>query len=243
MSGSAKILVVDDDPRICRVLHRYLSQEGFQVRVAASGYEMRSHIADTTPDLIILDLMLPNEDGLSLARDLRAQYDVPIIMLTGKIDPVDRIVGLELGADDYITKPFDERELLARVRSVLRRTKRSEHSSIASAHEHSLAHFAGWQLDLNAHRLISPNGEKISLTSLEFQLLVIFVKRPNQVLSRDTILNYVAKRDYSPYDRSIDVLVGKVRKKIEPDAKNPTFIKTIRGTGYIFTPKIEFTGN
>lgn len=242
MNGSVKILVVDDDPRICRILHRYLSREGFQVKIAADGREMRDHIADIPPDLILLDLMLPNEDGFSLVRDLRAKYDVPIIMLTGKIDPVDRVVGLELGADDYITKPFDERELLARVRSVLRRTKRSEKHPDAIAPDTSLAHFAGWQLDLKAQWLISPNGEKVRLTSLEFQLLAIFVKRPGQVLNRDTILNHVAKRDHSPYDRSIDVLVGKVRKKIEPDSKNPTFIKTIRGTGYIFTPKVEFTG-
>ena len=242
MSGSVKILVVDDDPRLCRVLHRYLCREGFQVSVAANGNEMRDRITDVLPDLIILDLVLPSEDGLALARDLRAKYDMPIIMLTGKIDPVDRVVGLELGADDYVTKPFDERELLARVRSVLRRTKRSKKQPPTIANNASLAHFAGWQLDLKAQRLISPNGDTVRLTSLEFQLLAIFVKRPSQVLSRDTIVNQVTKRDYSPYDRSIDVLIGKVRKKIEPDFKNPTLIKTVRGMGYIFTPQVELTG-
>jgi len=236
--AGAKILIVDDDERLCRILSRYLVKEGYTVRVATNGDEMRSRLAGERPDLVILDLMLPDEDGLSLARELRAESDVAIVMLTGKTDTIDKIVGLELGADDYITKPFDERELLARVRTVLRRT--SAKQAAASRAGSSNARFAGWTLDFVAHELTSPQGEHVHLTSSQFQLLVSLVSRPNRVLSREEILGLVSGRDWTPMDRSIDVLVGKLRKKIEPDPKSPTLIKTIRGVGYKFTAHVDF---
>lgn len=236
--AAARILIVDDDERLRRVLSRYLAREGYSVREAADGDEMRSRLAGERPDLVILDLMLPDEDGLSLARELRAQSSIAIIMLTGKTDIIDRIVGLELGADDYITKPFDERELLARVRTVLRRTAKgigNEQNAAGTS-----ARFAGWQLDFVAHELTSPDGEQVHLTSSQFQLLASLVARPNRVMSREEILGLVSGRDWSPMDRSIDVLIGKLRKKIEPDPKSPTLIKTIRGIGYKFTAHVDF---
>jgi len=237
MLTGAKILIVDDDERLCRVLSRYLTREGYSVREALNGDEMRAKLAEEPSDLILLDLILPDEDGLSLARDLRAESDVAIIMLTGKTDTIDKIVGLELGADDYITKPFDERELLARIRTVLRRTAKGADS------EHGVesnAQFAGWSLDLVAHELTSPGGSHVHLTSSQFQLLASLVARPNRVMSREEILSLVSGREWSPMDRSIDVLIGKLRKKIEPDPKSPTLIKTIRGVGYKFTAHVDF---
>ncbi|MDX1433556.1 MAG: response regulator transcription factor [Gammaproteobacteria bacterium] len=235
---AAKILIVDDDERLRRVLSRYLAREGYSVREAADGDEMRTRLAGDRPDLVILDLMLPDEDGLSLARELRAQSSIAIIMLTGKTDIIDRIVGLELGADDYVTKPFDERELLARVRTVLRRTSKGIGSEQPAAG--SSAKFAGWRLDFVAHELTSPSGEPVHLTSSQFQLLASLVARPNRVMSREEILGLVSGRDWTPMDRSIDVLIGKLRKKIEPDPKSPTLIKTIRGIGYKFTAHVDF---
>lgn len=237
MPTGAKVLIVDDDERLCGVLSRYLTREGYSVRKAANGEEMRARLAEEPVDLILLDLILPHhEDGLKLARQLRAESDVAIIMLTGKTDTVDKIVGLELGADDYITKPFDERELLARMRTVLRRTaKRAEITGTES-----VVQFAGWNLDLVAHELTSPGGQHVHLTSSQFQLLASLVARPNRVMSREEILSLVSGRDWSPMDRSIDVLVGKLRKKIESDPKSPTLIKTIRGVGYKFTAHVDF---
>ena len=196
MLTGAKILIVDDDERLCRTLAKYLTREGYSVREALNGDEMRAKLADEPADLILLDLILPDEDGLSLARDLRAESDVAIIMLTGKTDTIDKIVGLELGADDYITKPFDERELLARMRTVLRRTAKGaegEHGGVESN-----AQFAGWNLDLVAHELTSPGGSHVHLTSSQFQLLASLVARPNRVMSREEILTLVSGREWSP---------------------------------------------
>lgn len=237
-TAQQKILLVDDDPRICNLLCRYLRQEGFQTISANNGAEMWELFKQESPDLIILDLKLPDEDGLTLARKLRSESDIGIIMLTGKADPVDRIVGLELGADDYITKPFDERELLARVRSLLRRTS-SNGQKDKLDYTPSTAKFDGWELNLIEHTLYSPDGEAVHLTSYEFQLLEALVNRANRILSRDAILDLIAGREHHPQDRSIDVLVGKLRKKIEKDPKNPNFIKSIRGVGYKFTAKVE----
>ena len=238
MSVSARILVVDDDPRICRLVARYLTQEGYQVQTACSGEDMRRLLQAEEPDLVVLDLMLPDEDGFTLARELRAKSGVAIVILTAKADTVDKVVGLELGADDYITKPFDERELLARVRSVLRRT--SLKTTKASAGNGSLARFAGWQLDLEAYELISPAGEQVHLTTHEFQLLSIFIEHSDRVLTRQAILELIAGRDWSPYDRSIDVLVAKLRKKLQEDPDDPQLIKTVRGAGYKLTARVEF---
>ena len=237
MENRQSILIVDDDPRICRLVARYLKREGYSVRTASSGTEMRSRIAEEPPHLVILDLMLPDEDGFSLAREIRAKSNVGIVMLTAKNDTVDKIVGLEIGADDYITKPFDERELIARVRSVLRRMRDD-----ASKKENigSIAHFEGWELDLAGYNLTSPGGEPVHLTNHEFQLLSALVTRNHRVLTRDTILDLVSGRDWDPDDRSVDVLVGKLRKKIEADPHDPKLIKTIRGAGYKLTANVTF---
>ena len=239
MSASGTVLVVDDDPRVCRLLARYLGQEGYAVTTTTNGEELDRLVATEQPDLVILDLVMPGKNGFTLARELRSQSDVAIIMLTGKTETVDKVVGLELGADDYVTKPFDERELLARVRSVLRR-RAAQTSAGASSHQGSVARFNGWQLDLTAHQLTSPAGNDVHLTSHEFKLLSAFVTRRNRALSRDEILRLVGGRHWSPYDRSIDVLLGKLRKKIEEDAKNPKIIQTIRGVGYMFTANVEW---
>jgi two-component system OmpR family response regulator len=238
MVSLAKILVVDNDVKICRLLTLFLGQEGYAVRTASTGEEMRRLIVANPPNLVILDPSLKGEDGLALARELRSQSDVALIMLTGKTDVFDKVVGLEIGADDYITKPFDNRELLARVRSVLRRNPRN--NSAATSSQPSVFHFEGWTLDLPAYKLSSPAGEKIALTCSEFHLLSALVRQHDQILSREAILDLIAGRDWSPIDRSVDVLVGRLRKKIEEDPTNPVLIKTIRGIGYKFTSKVSY---
>jgi two-component system OmpR family response regulator len=241
VSSSANILIVDDDPRICQLLSKYLTREGYPVKTACDGADMHRHIAVEMPDLLILDVKLPDGDGFSLARELRTQSDIPIIMLTGKADSIDKVVGLELGADDYVTKPFDNRELLARIRSVLRRTSNKHTTSTSTHRGHKIASFEGWQLDLTSQELTSAAGERVHLTSYEYKLLVGLVARPNHALNREQILDLIADRDWTPYDRSIDVLVGKLRKKIEEEPKQPRLIKTVRGTGYKFTTNIEYS--
>jgi len=236
MHSTTNILVVDDDPRLCRVLARYFEQEGYSVRTAQSGEEMRQKIATQKPSLVVLDLMLPDEDGFTLARELPS--DVAIVILTGKAETVDKVVGLELGADDYITKPFDERELLARVRSVLRRVAAGKESGGDASR--TAACFAGWTLNLGSYELTSPAGEPVKLTFHEFQLLAALVNHPRRVLTREAILDLVAGRDWSPEDRSVDVLVGKLRKKIEEDPQNPRLIETVRGVGYKLAVRVEF---
>jgi len=235
-ANPGRILVVDDDLRIQRLLHRLLSAEGYVVHSASSGTGMRRALDEKRFDLVILDLRLPGgEDGLSLAQDLRATSDVSLIMLTGKGEPVDKVVGLELGADDYVTKPFDRRELVARIRSVLRRAALTR----AVAHQPGDAgvfRFGGWTLDLARHELTSDSGQPIELTTYEFLLLSALAQRAGQVLSRDRILDVIAKRNWQPYDRSIDVLVGKLRRKLKDDPRRPRIIRTIRGVGYMLMP-------
>lgn len=238
MSGSARILIVDDDPRLCRTLSRYLTLQGYTARAALNGEEMREKLAADEADLVILDLNLPDEDGFSLARELQANYDLAIVMLTGRTDIIDKIVGLELGADDYVTKPFAERELLARVRSVLRRT--SEETKSEETASGSVAHFAGWRLDLDAYELSSPDGNAVALTPHEFQLLVAFVQHGNRVLTREMILELLTGRDWTPEDRSVDVLIGKLRKKLHCSDQGPSLIETVRGVGYKFKPRPSF---
>jgi DNA-binding response OmpR family regulator len=239
MGAAASILIVDDDSRLRRLLSRFLGREGFQVREAGDADEMRRSLSVRTVDLIVLDLMLPGEDGLSLARELRAASDVPIVMLTGKGSTLDKVVGLEVGADDYVTKPFDERELLARIRTVLRRTARrnSARDEMPAAR---IARFRGWQVDLSAHEVIAPDGTRVAVTGNQFQLLVSMLARPHHVLTRQEILDLVFGRDWSPSDRSIDVLVAKLRRKLEDDPRDPQVIKTVRGVGYKFTARVEF---
>jgi two-component system, OmpR family, response regulator len=238
MKATGHILVVDDQKEICEVVQQYLSSEGYRVSVANDGAGMRRVMDGAEVDLVILDLMLPGEDGLTLARQLREESTVGIIILTGRGETVDRIIGLEMGADDYLPKPFHLRELLARVKSVLRRaSSRAEKEKPSGAR--ARARFAGWHLDLSTRELVSPDGGEVRLTTGEFDLLAAFVNNANQVLSRDRLLDLARNREAGPFDRTIDVQVGRLRRKLEPDPQKPTMIKTVRGTGYIFTPTVE----
>src|SRR5579884_1918204 len=239
MNDTAHILVVDDQKEICEVVQEYLSSEGYRVSTAHDGAEMRRVMAASPADLVILDLMLPGEDGLTLARTLRDESNVGIIILTGRGETVDRIIGLEMGADDYLPKPFHLRELLARVKSVLRRASARALSDGVPSGARSKARFAGWNLDLSTRELVSPSGGEVRLTTGEFDLLAAFVNNANQVLSRDRLLDLARNREAGPFDRTIDVQVGRLRRKLEPDPQHPTMIKTVRGSGYIFTPTVE----
>jgi len=238
MKASEHIVVVDDQKEICEVVQQYLSSEGYRISVANDGAGMRRVMAQGPVDLVILDLMLPGEDGLTLARQLREESTVGIIILTGRGETVDRIIGLEMGADDYLPKPFHLRELLARVKSVLRRASvRAQKEPTPTVR--SKARFAGWNLDLSTRELVSPGGSEVRLTTGEFDLLAAFVNNANQVLSRDRLLDLARNREAGPFDRTIDVQVGRLRRKLEIDPDKPTMIKTVRGTGYIFTPAVE----
>jgi two-component system OmpR family response regulator len=229
------ILVVDDEPAIGDLIETYLSQEGYRVSTAEGGEAMRRILGAEVVDLVILDLVLPGEDGLSLTRYLREHSDVTIIILTGKGETVDRIIGLEIGADDYLAKPFELRELLARVRSVLRRaTPKPRRGSVGDR-----VRFAGWRLDLARRQLFSPEGQEVPLTTGEFELLAVFVNHPNRVLSRDQLLELTRHRKAALFDRSIDVQVGRLRHKIEADPQRPVLIKAVRAIGYIFVPFVE----
>ena len=235
------ILCVEDDAEIARLLADVLDENGFAASFVGSAKEMDAVLDCGGVDLVILDLMLPGEDGLSLARALREESTVGIIILTGRGETVDRIIGLEMGADDYLPKPFHLRELLARVKSVLRRSaaRGAAQDATAAASGRSRARFAGWNLDLSTRELVSPDGGEVRLTTGEFDLLAAFVKNANQVLSRDRLLDLARNREAGPFDRTIDVQVGRLRRKLEPDPQKPTIIKTVRGTGYIFTPTVE----
>jgi two-component system, OmpR family, response regulator len=239
MEAREHILVVDDDPDICDLVCDYLTGEGYRVSTAHDGEAMRAVLERDAVALVILDLVLPGEDGLALARVLREHWDVGIIFLTGRSEIVDRIIGLEMGADDYLAKPFNLRELLARVRSVLRRVGSAGSGGDHAAEGPVKVRFAGWQLDLAARELVSPAAAQVRLTTGEFDLLVAFVRNANRVLSRDRLMVLARNREAGPLDRTIDVQVGRLRRKLEPDPDNPVLIKTVRGTGYIFTPTVE----
>lgn len=233
------VLVVDDDAEIAHILSRYFTSNGFRVTTASDGVQMR-RVVDAEPvDIVMLDLGLPGEDGLSLTRHLREHWHGPVIIVTGRGESVDRVVGLELGADDYVTKPFDLRELLARVRSVLRRFSNAHPKAAAPSAEPKRYAFDGYVLDIQSHSLVGPNGEPIALTSGEFTLLRVLVEQANKVLSRDQLMTHVHGRDAGPYDRSIDVQIGRLRRKIELDPANPQRIKSIRGAGYLFSPVVQ----
>lgn len=238
---AVRVLVVDDDPDVREILHDYLSEHGYEVFQADSGEAMREFVADCVPDVVLLDVGLPGEDGLSLARYLRERFNIGIVMVSGAGDTMDRIVGLEVGADDYIAKPFNPRELWARLKSVLRRYQHPPVSSepIGQPPDHTSRRVACGQctLDLDAHQLFDKAGQQIPLTSNEFDLLKVFVERPNRPLSRDQLMNLTQHRDWDPYDRSIDIRIARLRRKIEPDPDKPQLIKTVRGVGYMFVPK------
>jgi two-component system, OmpR family, response regulator len=236
MNASPHILVVEDDAEISRLVTRYLRGSDFHVSVAPDGRNLDRLLEDNRVDLIVLDLMLPGEDGLSLCRRLRTHSAVPVIMLTAKGDEIDRIIGLEIGADDYLTKPFNPRELLARIRAVLRRVSAS--AQIVEHRARRLS-FLGWQIDCVLRELKDPNGTRIMLTGAEFCLLQVMCERAGRVLSRDQLLDLTQARAAGSLGRSIDVLISRLRRKIERDLSDPEIIRTVRSGGYLFAPTVE----
>lgn len=241
MAQAGCVLVVDDDPSIRDMLAEYLGSHGFSVAQAGDGDAMRTEIERMAPDVVLLDLRLPREDGITLARYLRERYDLGIIMVTGAGEVVDRIVGLEVGADDYVTKPFDPRELLARIKSVLRRSQVRPAPDVPAAPNAASQRlrFGRCQLDVASHQLFDADGGEIPLTSMEFDLLKIFAEHPGKALSRDRILTLTKNREWDPYDRSIDIRIARLRRKVEADPENPQVIRTVRGVGYMFVPAAE----
>ncbi len=226
------------------MLRRYLEGEGFTVGEAADGAAMRQGFAAEPPALVLLDLMMPGEDGLSLARYIRQHSQTPIIMLTGKGELIDRVAGLEAGADDYVAKPFHLREILARIRTVLRRSQAPEPAASPPVAvpvqdvDSEILHFQGWQMDLLRRELHKADGEAVALTSAEFELLRAFATHPNRVLNRDQLMEQVKGREWAAFDRAIDTQIVRLRKKIEADPAHPTLIKTVRGAGYVFASAV-----
>jgi two-component system OmpR family response regulator len=231
------ILVVDDDPQICELLNEYLAESGLRVSTAATGKQMTQILTDEAVDLVVLDLRLAGEDGMAIARSLREQSAIPIVMLTGVREEADRVMGLELGADDYLTKPFSPRELLARIRTVLRRTKSAAPSTARS--EIRAYRFGEFELNLRTRRLKPRDGRHISLTNGEFNLLAALLSAPERILTRDQLLEASRVYDNEVYDRAIDIQVLRLRRKIEHDPTQPKFIVTERGVGYIFSSPVE----
>ncbi len=229
---AARILVVDDDPGMRTLLEAYLGDSGFIVETAENGAVMWRVLEKGMPDAIVLDLMMPGEDGLSLARRLRSQSNVPILMLSARGEEIDRVVGLEMGADDYLAKPFSPRELLARLRALLRR---SQAQAIPDKPADGTA-FGPYQLDVSSHRL-TRDGTEVKLSTAEFALLRIFVEHPRRVMSRDTLVDMLKGYERDPYDRSIDTRVTRLRRKIEPNPGEPVYVRTVRGEGYLFNPR------
>ncbi|MPZ12481.1 MAG: response regulator [Kiloniellaceae bacterium] len=236
MQSQKHIVVVDDEPGIRETIQEYLELHDFQVTAAGGGEELRRAVDGNDVDLVLLDIRMPGEDGLSLARFLRAEKEVGIIMLTAAGEVVDRIVGLEMGADDYLAKPVDLRELLARIKAVLRRSERTQVEAESGQPDGvRLARFGRFTLNLDSHKLFGPDGGEIPLTGMEFDLLKAFADNPNRVLSRDQLLNLAHNRDWEPFDRSIDIRIARIRRKIEGDPAKPQVIKTVRGAGYIYS--------
>jgi two-component system phosphate regulon response regulator OmpR len=243
MDSSGRLLVVDDDPGVRAMLVEYLGGHRYDVRAVDGGAAMRAEIERDLPDLILLDIRMPGEDGLTLARYLRERYDVGIIMVTASSDVVDRVVGLEIGADDYVAKPFDPRELLARVKSVLRRMQArvaaggDAAADVAVANADARVRCGRCLLDVDARRLFEASGEEVPITAMEYELLRVFLASPNRVLSRDQLLLQTRNREWEPFDRSIDIRIGRLRRKIEPDpSAEPRCIRTVRNAGYMYVP-------
>ena len=233
MAGNPQVLIVEDDADVRASTAEYLGLHGFEVVATDGGDAMRAALQKCVPDLVLLDVRMPGEDGFSLARFLRERHAVAIIMVTAAGDVVDRVVGLEVGADDYLAKPFDPRELLARVKSVLRRTRQNPAPAAGTAPRVAVGRCT---LDLGAHRLLAESGEEIPLTSMEFELLRVFTEHPNRVLSRDQLLTLTRNREWEPFDRSIDIRIARLRRKLEPDPERPSLIRTVRGAGYLYAP-------
>jgi two-component system OmpR family response regulator len=232
MQPNEHLLIVDDDPEICDLLQDYLQQNGYRVSVVGDGSGMWRTLERERIDLIVLDVMLPGDDGLTLCRQLRTASDVAVIMLTALGEDTERIIGLEMGADDYLAKPFNPRELLARIRGVLRRAR-------GDIGETEKVRFSDWTLDRNVRHLISPDGVVTNLSTGEYRLLEAFIGHPNRVLSRDQLMDILQGRDWGPFDRSIDVQVSRLRRRLRDDARESAMIKTVRGEGYLFTAKVS----
>ena len=242
MTHPTHLAVLDDEIDITRLLGHYLQSQGFRVTELHNGSALMELMGRDAPALVLLDLGLPGEDGFAIARQLREHWHCGLVIVTGRGDAIDKVVGLEVGADDYVTKPFDLRELLARVKAVLRRLEEREPMvSAPTAATQPLVpfHFEGWVLDPGPRRLINPDGDEVTITGGEFDLLKAFVENPGRVLSRDFLLDITRGREAGPFDRTIDVQVGRLRRKIETDAENPRMIKSVRGAGYLFVPPVK----
>jgi two-component system OmpR family response regulator len=237
MAAQDHVLIVDDDAETRSLLQKYLQKQGYRVTTAADGRALRKALEIGRPDLIVLDLMLPGEDGLELCRDLRTRSNLPVIMLTARDEETDRIVGLEMGADDYLGKPFNPRELLARIKSVLRRARSLPENLEPEAVRR--VRFAGWTLDADTRNLTAPDGIVVPLSGSEFKLLRVFLAHPNRVLSRDQLIDLMISREAGPFDRAIDVQVSRLRQRLREDAREPRIVKTVRGEGYVLAAKVE----
>jgi two-component system OmpR family response regulator len=233
-----RVLVVDDDPLIRELLHAYLSQEGYDVHCAATAELAETFLASQTVDLVMLDIRLPGKDGLTLTRELRVRSEVGIILITGRNDEIDRIVGLECGADDYVIKPLNPRELVSRAKNLIRRVRHAQMPQPIAAVSKPVKQFADWALDTDRRRLIDASGSETLLTHGEFQLLSVFLRNSGHTLSRDQLMDQIRNREWVPNDRSIDVLVGRLRRKLHDDPAEPQLIITIHGAGYLFTASL-----
>jgi two-component system phosphate regulon response regulator OmpR len=239
MNPSARLLIVDDDVSVRSMMREYLQEHGYAVAEAAGGDQMRACLESELPDVVLLDLRMPGEDGLTLARYLRERYDLGIIMVTASGDVIDRVVGLEVGADDYVAKPFDPRELLARLKSVLRRiqAKPAEAAPAQKAEASGRRRFGRCEIDVDSRRLFELGGDELAMTAMEFDLIRVFLANPNRVLSRDQLLMHTRNREWEPFDRSIDIRIGRLRRKVEPDPSGePRCIRTVRNAGYMYVP-------
>jgi two-component system OmpR family response regulator len=236
-----RLIVVDDDPSLCKLLHSYLSEAGYEAVTVGDGDAMRRATLAAPVDAIILDVMLPGEDGLSLCKWVRARTLTPILMLTARDDPIDRVLGLELGADDYLCKPFHPRELLVRIRNMLRHSSAAGDRATAAAR--SQIRFSEWCLDLRAHCLYDPAGTMVTLSTGEFRLLRALGENLNCVLSRDQLIDALSGRDASAFDRSVDVLVSRLRRRLRDDAREPRLIKTVRNEGYMLSSRNDMQGS
>jgi len=242
MSTDVNVLVVDDDLDIQELLTDYLEDNGFKVTSAGDASAMHERIEENVPDVVLMDIGLPGEDGLSLTRYLREHLDIGVIVISGSGETLDRIVGLEVGADDYIPKPFDPRELRARIKNVIRRYQRTEkpQQTMQQSNQETYVKLAHCRLNIESRQLLNDENDEIPLTAMEFDLLKTFIERPNRPLTRDQLLNITQNRDWDPYDRSIDIRITRLRRKIEQDPNKPQIIRTVRGVGYMYVPaKIE----
>jgi len=233
--SQARIFVLEDDPEVARLICMSLGEYGFRCEHMRAGRQLLERARQVAPDLCIVDLGLPDMDGMQVVRELQDGSPCAVLILTGRNDVTDRVLGLELGADDYIVKPFEPRELVARVRSILRRYQRA--ASAEPAGERSTARFAGWTFDANRHALVAPDGREVSLSAAEAGLLATLLRRPNKILSREQLLG---ERDVDPFDRSIDVRISRLRRKLDDDPQNPRLIKTVYGAGYLFSVQVEW---